>query len=202
MRRRPNRRLRDDRAAATSWGTVESALSASGAAGMDASHQRVDEPIGDLRAESAGDEVSDREVTGDQRARQDEIPRRPDQSEGREQARSGEWRQVLGYAQYQPVGQGPQAALPPEQGASLLRGDQIVDPQLLTQLESVGHPGYERVRSGIDEAPFEDPRLYAAAEGSRLEDGHLRIRAQLPGGGQPGDTATDDGNPQVLISPR
>jgi hypothetical protein len=102
------------------------------------------------------------------------------------------------------LGQPTEATASPDGGVGGGRGDQpVAQAELPAQVDGLGHSGQEGVRAGLDRDTGQVVRADLASRAvTGLDQGDLGAgRLQVEGGGQPGDAATDDGDPQSLRQP-
>ena len=159
-------------------------------AGVHPAQERLDQPVHDLVAEPAGDQVADREVLAH---RQPGLlgldPRQPLR---RQDAGLTELGQVERHA-HQRARQRPQPAAGPDPRGLDGRVHRL-QPELAGQVDALGPPVEHRLGADVDEHAADlGPAQLAAGLGSGLEHGDLvAAQSQEVGRGQPRDPAPDD----------
>ena len=159
---------------------------------MDAAEHRVDEPVEDLATDAGEEQVGDRRVVRQRRAREYEVGAGACQADGSDQARGEQGEQPLGYAEQRCRRKRTKRTARPDvgTGAGLAR-DLVLESEIVEEIAGRGHAHEQRVGAGVD---GEGGDLAAEAI-ARLEHGHGRgvlLTQQAEGHRETRDPAADD----------
>ena len=168
-----------------------------GVAGVDRTHQGVDETLEHLVAETIADQASETVVMW-RRPGEHQVQGGAGHAAGTQQAGPDQAGQAGGHAEHQTLRDGVEGLAMPDVGVTRGWRHQVVDTEFGTQRTGPRNPGQEGIGGLVDLGqPGKWGGLQLAPDPIGFEQrdaGRGRRGEQFPGGRQPGDTGTDDGN--------